>query len=236
MRWSSGKPAPITVPRVGPKGRPGPSAAEDPGITAAAVGQGAGDRVEDGGGDRRDPRYQAEVRHLVRRVDVLDLKCEQDPGHADVQRVEGAVADDQQGAGRAMALVRVAPSAPWPVLPGEQRATAPSWAGAGAVAGTSAGRCRCRCGSRWRWRCRRSCGEGCAPPCRDERRRDGALRGGGTTGHAPRAGTHRSRGCDEVARLQLHVPMTRVITVQHLISVIRQTWGACVLERCHGND
>lgn len=62
-------------------------AAEDAGVApSAAVGQGAGDRVEDRREDRRDPRDQAEVGDLVHRVDMLDLEGEQDAADADVRR------------------------------------------------------------------------------------------------------------------------------------------------------
>ncbi|MCX5380882.1 hypothetical protein [Streptomyces sp. NBC_00091] len=92
-------------------------------VPAAAVGQGARDRIEDRREDRGNPCDQAEVRDLRRRVDALDLKGERDAGDADVERVHRGVADEQQrqqaASGRGSETVPVR---------GEEEAAVPSWA------------------------------------------------------------------------------------------------------------
>ncbi|MDA5282489.1 hypothetical protein [Streptomyces sp. Isolate_45] len=55
------------------------------------------DRLEDRREDGGDPRDQAEVGDLVRRIDLLDLEREQDAGDPDAERVHGGVAEERQG-------------------------------------------------------------------------------------------------------------------------------------------
>ncbi|MDX2390677.1 hypothetical protein NJL88_11490 [Streptomyces sp. DK15] len=64
--------------------------------TSSAKSSGPRDRVEDRREDGGDPRDQAEVGDLVRRIDLLDLEREQDAGDPDAERVHGGVAEGRQ--------------------------------------------------------------------------------------------------------------------------------------------